>query len=49
MAPERRTPASLVKFVASSNEKIEEAKQRWREQRFPAVPGEMEFIPLPER
>jgi redox-sensitive bicupin YhaK (pirin superfamily) len=35
-------------FVASSKALIEEAKQRWREQSFPAVPGEREFIPLPE-
>ena len=36
-------------FVASSRERIDEARTRWREQRFPAVPGENEFIPLPER
>jgi redox-sensitive bicupin YhaK (pirin superfamily) len=36
-------------FVASSKQRIEDAKQRWREQRFAAVPGETEFIPLPER
>ena len=36
-------------FVASSREQIDEARTRWREQRFPAVPGETEFIPLPER
>lgn len=36
-------------FVASSRERIDEACTRWREQRFPAVPGETEFIPLPER
>jgi redox-sensitive bicupin YhaK (pirin superfamily) len=36
-------------FVASSKEKIEEAKQRWRDQRFAPVPKETEFIPLPER
>jgi len=36
-------------FVASSRERIEEAKQRWREQRFPRIPGETEFIPLPDR
>ena len=36
-------------FVASSKEKLDAAKQRWREQRFAAVPGETEFIPLPER
>lgn len=36
-------------FVASSRELIEEARTRWREQRFPGVPGETEFIPLPGR
>ncbi len=35
-------------FVASSRELLEEAKRRWREQRFPRVPGDDEFIPLPE-
>jgi redox-sensitive bicupin YhaK (pirin superfamily) len=35
-------------FVASSKNRIEAAKQRWRDQRFAAVPGETEFIPLPE-
>jgi len=35
-------------FVASSRELIEEAKQRWRENRFAGVPGESEFIPLPD-
>ena len=35
-------------FVASSREMIEEAKVRWREGRFGKVPGETEFIPLPE-
>ena len=36
-------------FVASSRERIDEAKQRWREQRFPRIPGETEFIPLPDQ
>ncbi len=36
-------------FVASSRELIEDARNRWREQRFAKVPGETEFIPLPER
>lgn len=36
-------------FVASSRDMIDEARTRWREQRFPKVPGETEFIPLPER
>jgi redox-sensitive bicupin YhaK (pirin superfamily) len=35
-------------FVASSRERIERAKADWREKRFAAVPGETEFIPLPE-
>jgi redox-sensitive bicupin YhaK (pirin superfamily) len=34
-------------FVASSEERIERAKERWEQQQFPAVPGESEFIPLP--
>jgi redox-sensitive bicupin YhaK (pirin superfamily) len=36
-------------YVASSKELIEEAKVRWREQRFARIPGETEFIPLPEK
>jgi hypothetical protein len=36
-------------FVASSKEKLEDAKRRWREQKFAPIPGETEFIPLPER
>lgn len=36
-------------FVASSKERIEQAKRDWQEGRFPKVPGdELEFIPLPE-
>jgi hypothetical protein len=35
-------------FVSSSPERIEQAKQDWKEGRFPKVPGdEVEFIPLP--
>jgi redox-sensitive bicupin YhaK (pirin superfamily) len=34
-------------FVASSQERIERAKDRWERQQFPPVPGETEFIPLP--
>jgi redox-sensitive bicupin YhaK (pirin superfamily) len=34
-------------FVASSEERIERAKERWEQRQFPAVPGESEFIPLP--
>ena len=36
-------------FVASSRELIDAASERWRTQGFPPVPGETEFIPLPER
>jgi redox-sensitive bicupin YhaK (pirin superfamily) len=36
-------------FVSSSKERIERAKEAWRERRFPVVPGdEIEFTPLPE-
>lgn len=35
-------------LVASDKALIEQAKQAWLERRFPAVPGETEFIPLPE-
>ncbi|MFV3075914.1 pirin family protein [Niveispirillum fermenti] len=35
-------------FVSSSKERIEDAKADWRNGRFAAVPGETEFIPLPE-
>ena len=34
-------------FVASSKELIDAASARWSEQRFPQVPGETDFIPLP--
>jgi len=36
-------------FVSSSLERIERAKLDWREQRFAAVPGDDERIPLPDR
>ena len=35
-------------FVSSRRERIEQAKADWRQGRFAAVPGETEFIPLPE-
>jgi redox-sensitive bicupin YhaK (pirin superfamily) len=35
-------------FVSSRRERIEEAKEDWRTGRFAPVPGETEFIPLPE-
>lgn len=34
-------------FVSSSRERLEEAKERWRLERFEPVPGETERIPLP--
>lgn len=34
-------------FVASTEEKLSRAKQNWTEGRFGKVPGETEFIPLP--
>lgn len=35
-------------YVSSSKERIEQAKEDWRQGRFPPVPGDDEFIPLPE-
>lgn len=35
-------------LVSSSRDRIEKAKADWREGRFAPVPGESEFIPLPE-
>lgn len=35
-------------FVSSRKERIEQAKADWKAGRFAAVPGETEFIPLPE-
>ena len=35
-------------FVSSRPERIEQAKQDWKANRFAQVPGETEFIPLPE-
>lgn len=36
-------------FVSSSKERIEKAKADWRDGRFAKVPGDTEFIPLPEK
>ena len=36
-------------FVSSSEDRIEAAKADWQARRFESVPGETEFIPLPER
>jgi redox-sensitive bicupin YhaK (pirin superfamily) len=35
-------------FVSSRSERIDQAAQDWRNGRFPIVPGDPEFIPLPE-
>jgi redox-sensitive bicupin YhaK (pirin superfamily) len=36
-------------FVSSRKERIVQAQDDWRAQRFDRVPGETEFIPLPEK
>ncbi len=36
-------------FVSSRKDRIEQAKDDWRTQQFGTVPGEVEFIPLPEQ
>jgi redox-sensitive bicupin YhaK (pirin superfamily) len=35
-------------FVSSSRKRMNKAKADWKEKRFPDVPGETEFIPLPD-
>jgi len=35
-------------FVSSRQDRIEQAKADWKAGRFDAVPGESDFIPLPE-
>jgi redox-sensitive bicupin YhaK (pirin superfamily) len=35
-------------FVSSRRERIEQAKEAWNTGKFASVPGETEFIPLPE-
>ena len=36
-------------FVSSSKERIRQASDDWEQQKFDKVPGETEFIPLPEK
>lgn len=36
-------------FVSSSKDRIEQAKADWKAGRFDAVPGDNEFVPLPNR
>jgi redox-sensitive bicupin YhaK (pirin superfamily) len=36
-------------FVSSREERIRQAAEDWKARRFESVPGETEFIPLPER
>ncbi|MNU10855.1 hypothetical protein D3C72_2582640 [compost metagenome] len=35
-------------FVSSSVERLEQAKEDWQQRRFADVPGETEFIPMPD-
>jgi redox-sensitive bicupin YhaK (pirin superfamily) len=35
-------------FVASRKDRLAHAAQDWRERRFAAIPGETEFVPLPD-
>lgn len=45
-----RTPRHVWwNFVSSSRDRINQAKHDWRDGRFPSVPQESEFIPLPEK
>ncbi|WP_020406800.1 pirin family protein [Hahella ganghwensis] len=45
-----RTPYIHWNFVAYSRDEINDARQRWENGEFPAIPGDnLEFIPLPSR
>ncbi len=35
-------------FVSTSKERLEEAKEQWRNNRFPKVPGDNTYVPLPK-
>jgi redox-sensitive bicupin YhaK (pirin superfamily) len=35
-------------FVSSRQDRIDQAKAEWKQGRFDSVPGETEFIPLPD-
>ncbi len=42
-------PRAVVwNFVSSSAERLEQAKEDWRNQRFPSIPGEADWIPYPD-
>ncbi len=44
-----KTPHLFWNFVAFSEERMEQAKDDWRESRFPVIPGDCdEYTPLPE-
>jgi len=46
----QETPRMFWNFVSFDKERLEKAKQDWKDGRFPAIPGdEDEFTPLPEK
>jgi redox-sensitive bicupin YhaK (pirin superfamily) len=47
--PFEETRHILWNFVHSDKNKIEAAKERWKNQAFPKVPNETEWVPFPER
>lgn len=38
----------LWNFVSSSKEKLQQAKKDWKDKKFPKVPGDNTYIPIPE-
>ncbi len=49
IVPERAVEIGnfLVEFSASEKYYWESAREDWKNQNFPKVPGETEFVPLP--
>ena len=39
----------LWNFVSHSKERLKQAKEDWKDRKFPKVPGDETYIPIPER
>ncbi len=46
--PLEKEPLLLWNFVSHSKERLQQAKQDWQDRKFPKVPGDGTYIPIPE-